>query len=329
MTRLSRRRSGFTLLEILVAAAIFATVMAMVYGIFSGIEGGIAKAQEHEERIRMTDFLLRELSHNLASVYVYQNAGMMEAAGNVAFLGEDRQENGFDADSLGFVSLAPPLGGGVAPGGPKRVMISLDIPPEQAFGDMMFGDEERQPTYLNLREEQLLSSGLVTDEQRELTGGEESDEFDELFDETRRGIKWTEDQDESGMGSEIIDSTSVFDTEPVWSVEVRSFNLRYFDGTDWVDGWDSSQMQAGQTVQTGLVPLLPWAVRVEIDFPSDDDEEYSYADELSRDEDDHDFITVLTLPVGYGLWPDEAQLFAPQGLDVTTGPTRAPKARGS
>jgi len=325
LTRGSRRRGGFTLLEILVAAAIFATVMAIVYGIFSGIEGGIAKAQENEERIRMTDFLLRELSHNLASVYVYQNAGMMGAAGNMAFLGEDREENGFDADSLGFVSLAPPLGGGVAPGGPKRVMISLDIPPEQAFEDMMFQDQERQPTYLNLREEQLLSSGLVTDEQQELATGEQTDEFDELFDETRRGIKWTED--ESGMGSEIIDSTSVFDTEPVWSVEVRSFNVRYFDGTDWVDGWDSSQMQAGQTVQTGLVPLLPWAVRVEIDFLSDDDDEYSYADELTRDEDDHDFITVVTLPISYGLWPDEAQLFAPQGLGVT-GATGAPAPRG-
>jgi len=302
--RRDRAGSGFTLVEILLAVAIFATIMAIIYGLFSSIEGSVAKIEKNQERLRVTNFLLREISRNLASAYIYSDQGGMSS--DMAFVGEDIEEGEFAADSLHFVSLAPPLGGAVAPGGPKAVSIKLEIPPEETLDEMGIGFGEEEPSYLNLREEQMLSFGLLTEEETELTG-RETDELDELFDEPPTGIRWTEDEDGSGMGTEVVSSTSLFDTEPVWSIEARSFNLQFYDGADWVDSWDSSRLDGGQ------FGLLPWAVKVEIDYPLDEGEEYSYADMLREDEDEHDFVTIVTLPLGYGIWPEEAAEFAGRG----------------
>jgi len=295
-----RRRRGFTLVEILVAATIFATLMAIVYGIFSSIEGGVAKIETNKERVRVTSFLLREISHSLASAYLNMSA-TGPAAAELAFVGEDIEEDGLEADYLHFVSLAPPLGGAVAPGGPKLVAIKLEIPPEQILDEIGLGSMEKEPSYLNLREQQMLSLGLPTDEELGLDGERnQEEEIDKLFDKPKSGIRWTEDDDETT----ILASTSMFDSEPVWSIEVERFNVQFYDGTDWVDSWDSSQ--PNNTTQFGL---LPWAVKIEIDFP-DKDGEYSYADRLTEDKDRHDFETVVTIPTSYGLWPEEALEFA-------------------
>jgi len=283
-----------------VAATIFATLMAIVYGIFSSIEGGVAKIETNKERVRVTGFLLREISHNLASAYLNISA-TGPAAAELAFVGEDIEEDGLDADYLHFVSLAPPLGGAVVSGGPKFVAIKLEIPPEEFLDEMGLGGREKEPSYLNLREQQMLSMGLPTDEELGLDGKKtEKEEIDKLFDKPKSGIKWTED----GDGTTTLASTSMFDSEPVWSIEVERFNVQFYDGTDWVDSWDSSQ--PNDTTQFGL---LPWAVKIEIDFP-DEDGEYSYADRLTEDRDRHDFETVVTIPASYGLWPEEVAVFA-------------------
>jgi len=298
-----RRRRGFTLVEVLLAAAIFATIMAIVYGLFSSVEGGVAKIEAGQERIRVTDFLLREISRNLASAHQVASTGMGQAV-DVSFVGEDIEEKGFAADSLRFVSLAPPLGGSVVPGGPKLISIMLEIPPDDALEELGLDDREEEPTYLNLREQQMLSMGVSEqDKKDDNLFDDEHEAIDDIFDEPRSGIKWTEDREQSGLGTEMVASTSLFDTEPVWSIEVQSFNAQYYDGVEWVDSWDSTWAEGGQQ------NLLPWAVRVEIDFPLAEGEDRSRSDILERDEDEHDFVAVVTLPASYGLWPEEAQLF--------------------
>jgi len=295
-----RRRRGFTLVEILVAATIFATLMAIVYGIFSSIEGGVAKIETNKERVRVTSFLLREISESLSSAYLNVSAtGQMSP--DLAFVGEDIEENGIESDYLHFVSLAPPLGGAVAPGGPKFVAIQLEIPSKEILDEMGLGGGEKGPSYLNLREQQLLSMGLPTDEKLDLDGERNQEKkIDKLFDKPKSGIKWTEDDDETTT----LASTSMFDSEPVWSIEVERFNVQFYDGADWVDSWDSSQMN--NATQFGL---LPWAVKIEIDF-ADEDGEHSYADRLAEDKDRHDFETVVTIPTSYGLWPEETVAFS-------------------
>ena len=248
----------------------------------------------------MTSFLLREISHNLASAYLNISSATGPAAAELAFVGENIEEDGFDADNLHFVSLAPPLGGAVVPGGPKLVSVRFERPPEDLLDEMGLGGRDKQQSFLNLREEQLLSMGLPTEDEMGLDGEKRpEEEIDKLFDKPRSGIKWSEDDGKSTD----LGSTSMTDSEPVWSIEVEAFNVEFFDGTRWVDTWDSSRMN--DTTQFGL---LPWAVKIEIDFP-DEDGEYSYADRLTDDKDRHDFETVVTIPTSYGLWPEEAAVF--------------------
>ena len=170
-----RRRRGFTLAEILVAATIFATLMAIVYGIFSSIEGGVAKVEANRERVRVMGFLLREISHNLASAYLNMSTAAGPGAASpgateLAFVGENIDEDGFAADNLHFVSLAPPLGGAVAPGGPKLISVRLERPPKEFLDEMGLAGRNKQQSFLNLREQQLLSMGLPSEEEVGLDG---------------------------------------------------------------------------------------------------------------------------------------------------------------
>jgi prepilin-type N-terminal cleavage/methylation domain-containing protein len=305
-----RRTSGFTLVEVLVATAIFVTVMSIVYSIFSSISGQIAKVEAEEERLKITAFLMRELSTTLASAFLYFDpANPMSGDPTFAFISEDREVDVIDADSLTFVSMAPPLGGAGVAGGLKVVTISMEVPPEEELERMEL-EGTVEPTYLNLREQQMLSIGVETyqDDTDTNTDDDQSLAMKELFEESPAGIQWTADEGMFSDSDSDEDINSMFDTEPVWSVEVASFNLQFYNGVDWVDTWNSVEAMG----------MLPWAVKVELDFPPDEDDEDYEQFFLAHDEDEeHDFVAVVTLPAGYGMMPEDFNYLARSAMPRT------------
>jgi len=321
------RQNGFTLVEVLVATVIFVIVMSIIYSIYSSIEGQINKAETIQESLRIKDFLVRELAASLASAYVYSspdNPFMTDPT--FAFVSEDIQVNGLDADSLSFTSLAPPLGGTTAASGPKSVTITMEVPPEDPTGQTN-SDDETEPTYLNLREQEWLSMGvdkLLEKMDSSSTGSTGTDDkkqaLKQLFEQSRGDIQWTADQ---GMFKDSSDDTtdSLFDTEPVWSMEVMSFNLQFYDGVEWVDSWNSVEKMG----------LLPWAVKVQINFPMDEDDPANYKRLFmtAKEDKDYDFVAVVTLPAGYGLLPEDINYLAAQaGISMPRPAATGMRTRG-
>lgn len=115
----------------------------------------------------------------------------------------------------------------------------------------------------------------------------------------------------------VDDPTATTDTE-VLSDSVLAFNLEYFDGTDWLDNWDSTQQEASAsstttgtttgTTDEAVPPLLPQAIRVSLVL-------------LSEDGSPQNFSTTVTLP----MWEASASPIerddTPQDAAATTGGT--------
>ena len=74
-----------------------------------------------------------------------------------------------------------------------------------------------------------------------------------------------------------------------WSVPVRSVDFTYFDGEEWIEDWNSIDLG-----------LLPWAVRVRINFQKDE-ADLDILRDLGADlEEDPDFELIVLLPSGAG-----------------------------
>jgi len=77
---------------------------------------------------------------------------------------------------------------------------------------------------------------------------------------------------------------------PGWRVNIRSMDLRYFDGEQWLDDWNSMEMGR-----------LPWSVDIRINFARSEEEleeeEFAGYDFL----EDPDLHLVVTIPAGAGV----------------------------
>lgn len=84
----------------------------------------------------------------------------------------------------------------------------------------------------------------------------------------------------------LLSPKTLYPEEEVLCGGVRSWNLRYYDGNDWVDEWDSSDNDNA----------LPKAVEITIVFEdSDNSDDYGSDDE---EEDIYKFTQAIILPCG-------------------------------
>jgi general secretion pathway protein J len=105
-------RTGFTLVEILIAVFIFGIVITTIYTSYTGTSRVVNETEYQADIYRMARITLERIHEDLESVYITQGAdgepsGLDEENGGASdFIGEDAEINGRDADSLRFTSRA-------------------------------------------------------------------------------------------------------------------------------------------------------------------------------------------------------------------------------
>jgi type II secretion system protein J len=99
---------GFTLLEILVAVAIFAAIASILYSSYAGTFRAIEYTESQSEIYNMARIALERMTEDLESAYI--PAGVRDPENeddilrSIGFFGEDREIDGRDADNIKFLS---------------------------------------------------------------------------------------------------------------------------------------------------------------------------------------------------------------------------------
>jgi general secretion pathway protein J len=99
---------GFTLIEILLALAILAVILGMVYASFDQTSRLAAHVDEVSEEYRAARLALTKMSDEIMSTYAFEDDA------RTGFVGKDGLgPDGVDADTLAFTSRARPVPEGV------------------------------------------------------------------------------------------------------------------------------------------------------------------------------------------------------------------------
>lgn len=199
-------RGGFTLLELLIAITILALLMAVVYISFNSVTETTLVARDDGERMRMEQYLWRNLSDNFAAIYA--DPALIEPDYRLEGVNEEGPYG--PADSIRFCTALPMSGARALPG-ILRVVTYSAVPERELGEDATIAgetaDESRvgQRMMLVVREEPLVLAAT------DFTG------------EVRQGSAATQ-------GTREI------------AVPIRTFNVEYYDGQaeDWVDEWNST-----------------------------------------------------------------------------------------
>ena len=103
-------REGFTLLEILIAMAIFAIVLSMLYTAYTGTFRNMDETETQADIYQMARIALERIAEDLESAYIPPLAVGPETEGKTPqpapFVGEDAQISDRSADTLLFFSRA-------------------------------------------------------------------------------------------------------------------------------------------------------------------------------------------------------------------------------
>ncbi len=94
---------GFTLIEIVLALAITAVIMTVVYGSLRGTGRSLASLSVRNQLYRSTYALLEEMGRELASAYLSRNGGR-DGRARTLFYVEDRESRGMPQDALYFTT---------------------------------------------------------------------------------------------------------------------------------------------------------------------------------------------------------------------------------
>ena len=261
-------RRGFTLIEVLIAISILTVIVMVLYSSFSSVVNTMERARVSTEELRLRLFLERSFRANLTSAYV--DRGMEQ---NIfRLIGVDDETADGPNDSLRLVSINTLMGGTGLPGDLKEVRYGTVGGNETGFNPIDFSNYGEAPI----------------DDQRKLEAIETP-----LF-----GANIQEIDSETGFVKPAADSGSNLNTQepyqaPSWSVPIRTVDFSYYDGTEWVDEWDSQ-----------VTGRLPWCVRIRINFARTEQQlEDEKAQGLSV-LDNPDFEMVVPLPVGIGRTQD-------------------------
>jgi type II secretion system protein J len=181
------KRRGFTLLELSVATAIFAIVIAATYSLFDSARGISTRAELRAQLFQSGRAALQAVEDDL------RGAVLLSSAYDTGFIGTNGGSDKEPQDKLEFVSVNRYSGAAYDVNQPE-VVRGIDI---SKVSYMIEADEKRKPHGL-LRErplELLPPNGPVH-----------------------------RDEDVTGIADNVV-----------------FINFRYFDGSQWLDSWDSTQ----------------------------------------------------------------------------------------
>lgn len=302
-SRFSGPCAGFTLLEILIAISVLVVVVGIVYECLEAVTNATETARLQETELRARDFLLRNFSSSLSSLFVdpgFQNS-------QCQLIGK-KGTNGID--SLEFCSSAPLMGGASEPGLLKRVTYG-EAEDGAAEGQGAFAAENGgRPSRLFEARERLIR------EPSELVVLASSGALERQL----RSVMSSDDLIEPPGG-----------VTPTWTLPVEAVSFLYFDGQDWLEEWDSMGMMR-----------LPWCIRIRVNFARPPDEEADGGPRALTVEDEGDFQMYVPIPLASGVHTDAATWLqilqgpsaggvggAGQGLLPVIGPGVSPSTNAS
>ena len=265
-------RRGFTLLEVLVAMSILIVIVAVVYASFASVTDTISASRTRTEEMRLRQFLERSLRANLASVYVDRNFEQQI----FQFVGTNDENSVGPRDSLRFVSTNQLMGGNALPGDFKEVRF------EVTGGEVGRLNAELE----RARQQQSLKVDEMPDQAKfEATETPLLASNAQAIDASTGNIDVTQTNSNSNSPNQDVPMYEA----PSWSVPIRTVDFTYYDGTQWLDEWDSQAMGS-----------LPWCVRVRINFARSDDEIRAEQDKNLNIIDNPDFEIVVPIPLSLG-----------------------------
>lgn len=281
------RNDGFTLMEMVLALAIIVIMTAIVYSSLNSVVNSAAMARAAAEETRLRQFLVRNFETNFRSVYMDRTSE--QAA--FQFVGVNDESRDGPMDSVRFCSSAPLMGGMSLPGDIKEVRYEVMKSEDTEMGlDLGEGDEAEEDlenAMLEAVETPMIagSAGQLEDSQNGV-GSRNG-----LGSENRLG-----GQDRLGEEMDDLGTEASYEA-PHWSVPIRSMDIQYFDGTDWLDEWDS--------VEFGRAP---WCVHIRINFAKTEQQLKEEASKRFDEIEDPDFEMVIPIPVGMGVTQDGRSL---------------------
>ncbi|MBW2040058.1 MAG: hypothetical protein JRI46_10805 [Deltaproteobacteria bacterium] len=113
-------------MEVMIAAAILAVIMGIVYGSFSGSLKTMEIGEERGEAYRKARLILSRMAQEISCAYLPSGEDLPDIA--YAFIGEDREEDGLPQDTLNFISTSLLLKGKSK--GLKEVGYYITIDPQ-------------------------------------------------------------------------------------------------------------------------------------------------------------------------------------------------------
>jgi prepilin-type N-terminal cleavage/methylation domain-containing protein len=108
-----RSTAGFTLLEVMIAIGIMATILVILFGTYSAAVDRAARTRDLSQVYHEARVLLHLMASDLRSSYVKepteqaQQVGQQAKPQTITFVGEDRTEVNQPADKLAFSTVVP------------------------------------------------------------------------------------------------------------------------------------------------------------------------------------------------------------------------------
>ncbi|MBD3180978.1 hypothetical protein GF312_01730 [Candidatus Poribacteria bacterium] len=204
---------GFTLIEVMVATVITMMIIGSVYAAF---RSSLKVYQRDETRIIMLQRCRSALDRIVRDA---NNIFFVSGNEEMVLISEDYSDDemGTDQDMISFVSIVEPR-------------IEDYVPLEEA--DLISEEDNTLPSdlarivyYLGPNPDDESVTSLMRIE----TSNLDIEELEEILDQVMSTSVSTEDMEEQGIISSAL------------ADYVSALNLRYFDGEEWIDMWDSEE----------------------------------------------------------------------------------------